>query len=239
MNYEGNEYLLSLEENAPGYNTFPVKTFLRTIAKIPELDTQVLDFGAGIGTLAVLLRDRHGVNVECLETDKNQAKLIRLRGLKCVLDIQELPRKFSFVFMSNVLEHIEDDVNTLRQLQGKVLKSEGYLAIYVPAFQHLFSEIDRKYGHFRRYGKRELENKVKDAGFTVMESRYVDSVGYVSLYILRYLFRSKPAIQEAAPIIKMYDRVIFPLSRILDSLGLKKCFGKNILLIARSEVVKN
>jgi len=34
-------------------------------------------------------------------------------------------------------------------------------------------------------------------------------------------------------VLKIYDGFIFPLSRILDKIGMKHLFGKNILLIAQ------
>lgn len=234
MNYQGNDDLKFLEESAPGYNKFLVREFVKKILEISGSDKQILDFGAGIGTLSLLLRDVYGIKADCLEIDENQAKEVRLRGFRCFTNIQDLDKTYSFVFMSNVLEHIDDDVEILIQIREKILKPHGCLAIYVPAFQCLFSDADRRVGHFRRYAKGELENKIKVAGFTIRESRYIDSLGYLSLFILKYILRSQPTLQKAAPVIQLYDRFIFPVSRLLDSLGMKKFAGKNILLIAQT-----
>jgi predicted SAM-dependent methyltransferase len=58
------------------------------------------------------------------------------------------------IYSSNVLEHIEDDSRALNEMFAK-LQINGKLAIYVPAFMFLFSDLDIKAGHFRRYSKKE------------------------------------------------------------------------------------
>jgi SAM-dependent methyltransferase len=73
---------------------------------------------------------------------------------------------FDTVVCLNVLEHIEDDLFALEQMRN-VLKPGGKLALLVPAHQVLYGEFDRAVGHFRRYGKRELLDRLKEAGFTV------------------------------------------------------------------------
>ena len=43
--------------------------------------------------------------------------------------------------------------------------------------QSLFGSMDVTYGHFRRYGRRELESKMRIAGFTVDSCRYLNLLG--------------------------------------------------------------
>lgn len=78
---------------------------------------------------------------------------------------------FDTVVCLNVLEHIEDDLFALGQMR-EVLKPGGKLALLVPAHQILFGEFDRAVGHFRRYGKRELTAKLKQAGFVINEMKF-------------------------------------------------------------------
>lgn len=73
---------------------------------------------------------------------------------------------FDTVVCLNVLEHIEDDLFALEQMRN-VLKPGGKLALLVPAHQFLYGEFDRAVGHFRRYEKRELVDRLKQAGFAV------------------------------------------------------------------------
>jgi hypothetical protein len=56
------------------------------------------------------------------------------------------------------------------------LSDNGVLAIYVPAFQILFSELDSQVGHYRRYSRKDLRQKLRQSGFEVEKIVYVDKV---------------------------------------------------------------
>ena len=74
--------------------------------------------------------------------------------------------------MFDVLEHIEDDVATLRQVYT-LLKPGGHMFATVPAFQFLFSADDAEAGHFRRYSLSRLTQACTEAGFTVAFASYL------------------------------------------------------------------
>ncbi len=65
--------------------------------------------------------------------------------------------------MFDVLEHIDDDRATLRWL-ASVLAPGGVLVLTVPAHPFLFDDNDRLAHHRRRYTRRELLDKLREAG---------------------------------------------------------------------------
>jgi hypothetical protein len=135
------------------------------------------------------------------------------------------------IFSSNVLEHIEKDVEVLSDLR-QLLRPSGKLMNYIPAFPILFSDLDVSVGHFRRYTKRELKLKLKEAGYKVDKIHYVDSLGFPASLLLRIIgYRSRGNIGGLRSM-KIYDRYIFPFSKILDQIGFKWLFGKNIVVCA-------
>jgi SAM-dependent methyltransferase len=71
-----------------------------------------------------------------------------------------------FLSLFDVLEHIDDDAGTLAWLFS-VLEPGGYLALTVPAHPFLFGEADRLACHRRRYRRRELDERLRQAGFEV------------------------------------------------------------------------
>jgi SAM-dependent methyltransferase len=143
--------------------------------------------------------------------------------------LEEIDKKFDLIFSSNVLEHIEKDVEALLDL-SKFLKPEGLLVNYVPAFPILFSDLDVSVGHYRRYTKRELSSKLKEAGFEIQKIHYVDSLGFPASVLLKVLgYKSRGNIGGLKSM-SIYDRFIFPISRTLDLLGFKKLIGKNIIV---------
>ena len=64
-------------------------------------------------------------------------------------------RRFHLIVCFDVLEHIEDDAESVRTL-SRLLHPEGYLLCTVPALQSLWSYHDESHAHKRRYSRRTL-----------------------------------------------------------------------------------
>ncbi len=71
----------------------------------------------------------------------------------------------------DVLEHIDDDADTLAALH-QALAPGGSLVLTVPAGPSLFSDIDRLAGHRRRYTREGLRRLLETVGFRVRLLRY-------------------------------------------------------------------
>lgn len=222
--YTGIENLEVMAE-ARNYNAYLAGLIERHIPR----GTRVLDFGAGAGTFA-LPASRAGRELVCLEPDAELRQHLRSLGLNSVASLAELqPDSFAAVYSFNVLEHIADDRAALAELHD-VLKDGGTLLLYVPAFQLLFSSMDEKVGHHRRYRRGMLMGRVRGAGFEVLSASYVDSLGFFAALLYRLLDRGGGDINRRA--LALYDRVLFPVSRVLDRIT-GRLLGKNLLLIAR------
>ena len=217
---------LEAMESAHNYQRFLVDSVRR------EADPRrpVLDFGAGTGLHARALR-ADGLDVTCVEPHATLREQIGRAGIPAVASVGHCEsHTFGTVYSLNVLEHIEDDAAALREIRGK-LAPGGKLVLYVPAFNLLFSEMDRRVGHFRRYRRRALEQLTRSAGFRVLRSEYVDSAGFAASLVYR-LARRDGAISPRS--IVVYDRLIFPCSRVADRFT-RWTFGKNVLLVASRE----
>ena len=190
----------------------------------------VLDFGAGLGTFARALSAR-GLSVRCVEPDAAQRAVIAEAGLPVHASLQEVqPAALDLVYTLNVLEHIEDDLQALADIR-RVLRHGGRLFVYVPAFQCLYSSMDQRVGHVRRYRKAELVEKLRQAGYRVSRAEYVDSLGFLAAWVYKTTDRSGGHLNLRA--LAFYDRWCFPVSRWLDRLGCCYWFGKNVLVEAR------
>jgi SAM-dependent methyltransferase len=84
-----------------------------------------------------------------------------IKGFEVYTSLDEIPDEtFDWVYAFNVLEHINDDGQALAEWSTKLKTAvESRLLIYVPAFEILFSSMDRQVGHFRRYRKKRTDSK--------------------------------------------------------------------------------
>jgi SAM-dependent methyltransferase len=74
---------------------------------------------------------------------------------------------FSYIFAFEVLEHIKNDAEALRHW-NKSLKPGGILVMSVPALMSKWGIEDEVVGHFRRYTRKEVINKLKKSGFVLV-----------------------------------------------------------------------
>lgn len=235
--YSGIEELLDSEQGLEFYNKDIVKKILREFS-LPlnsKIKTRIVEFGAGTGALAEVMRKNFGIQPVCIEIDPNLIQILSSKDFETYPDVKLLPAPVEFIYTSNVLEHIEDDVDVLVQIKNKMLPG-GLLAIYVPALPILFSEMDAKVGHYRRYTKKELENKVKQAGLKIENCYYNDFMGVPAMLSLKIFgYKGKSGIGSKKSLV-IYDRIIYPISIFLDYFFMKRVIGKNLLLIARNEL---
>lgn len=222
--YSGTDILEVMNE-AENYNRY-----LRSLIDVHlSPGIKVVDFGAGAGTFALPLL-QEGVDLVCVEPDAVLGARLRDAGANMVVGLHEIPdESIDFIYTLNVLEHIADDLATVRALAAK-LRSGGTLLIYVPAFQLLFSSFDRKIGHLRRYRRRGLASLVTAAGLRVTTLRYADSAGFLIALLYRLLRRADGNISIRA--VQLYDRIIFPIGKVMD-LILSQSIGKNVLLVSQ------
>jgi hypothetical protein len=233
MDYSGAAELRIVEDGAPKYNKFLVETFASKLQHYGVLKKEpVLDFGAGIGTLSLIMRDSFGFQVHCLEVDENQRSVLREREFNVFNSFQDLNHLYQAIYSSNVLEHIEDDEGALINL-FKIASNRAVLILYVPAFNFLFSPLDQKVGHWRRYSKKQLISVVEKAGWKILEVEYVDSLGIVGWLFQKYLQILMKSSSPTKIFIQIYDFIIFPISRMFDRVFMKKFAGKNLLLVAQ------
>jgi SAM-dependent methyltransferase len=222
--YGGSENLEVMRE-AVNYNRY----LLRTLRRYAPQRGRVLDFGAGNGEFARPVKAL-GYDVSAVEPDRALQQRLADAGIGAVAAASAFADdSFAYIYTLNVLEHIENDVEAVRELRAK-LAPGGTLLVYVPAFPVLYTSMDRKVGHIRRYTRSTLVNAISQAGLTTESVRYVDSLGFFATLFFKHFGGSSGEINRG--MLRLYDRIVFPLSRALDRLT-GAWFGKNLLLIAR------
>lgn len=221
--YTGRDNLVAMRQ-AVRYNAY--------IASLVEAHAPTsgrwLDFGAGEGQFSRLFHQR-GHDLLAVEADDALARINESAGvptqriLEAVVDAS-----VDYVYSINVLEHVKHDEAILRTLRCK-LKPGGRLFVYVPAFQLLYSSMDRLVGHQRRYSRRGLRDVLTAAGFVVRSLRYVDSLGFLASLAYKALPDRGGAITPQQ--VANYDKWVLPASLILDR-AIAHSIGKNLVAVA-------
>jgi SAM-dependent methyltransferase len=200
----------------------------------PHLGDAVLEVGAGHGTFTEILSAR-GARVVATDVSQRCADVLRERfagdervtvvhgGADAVAGLPP----FDSAVLINVLEHIPDDDGALLDLAA-TLKPGGRLILWVPAFQLLYSDFDRKIGHHRRYRKGELRAQLTRAGYEVAEIRYVNSVGALAWLVVARLMHRAPT---GGASVKIYDSYFVPVLKRLE--GRRGApFGQSVFAVA-------
>lgn len=95
---------------------------------------------------------------------------------------------FDFVFMLDLIEHIEDDAAALKEAY-RLLKKSGFLVVSVPALKILWREMDEIGQHKRRYNKDMLRKRIESSRFNILEIDYWGKLFFIPL--LLYTFTNK------------------------------------------------
>ncbi len=186
----------------------------------------VCEVGCGTGNITQFLLNRERVVgiepfIPSLEKARRRfAKHVNVEFANCRLDDSpnELvpAESFDTVLCMNVLEHIEDDVDSLRRMR-RLCRGNGSVVTLVPAHMSVFGGLDRAAGHFRRYNRRSLGRAFEQAGLIVTHSFYMNALGYFGwLWYGRVLGREQlPAsgarlFNRLVPLLDAFERNIPP-----------------------------
>lgn len=139
---------------------------------------------------------------------------------------------FDSVICLNVLEHIEQDGQALRNIWA-CLRPGGCLLLLVPAHPALFGPMDSLAGHWRRYTRPVLKERLRETGFVPQELYYLNPLGalgwWVNAKIMRPRTLSDPAVNRQ---ILWFDRYIQPVSQFLSTFT-RTFFGQSLWALAR------
>lgn len=107
-------------------------------------------------------------------------------------DARRIPfeEEFDAVGAFDVLEHVVEDEDVLREMQ-RAVKPTGLLMITVPQHPRLWTDLDASAHHVRRYSCSEIEAKVRRSGFKVVRSTSFNFVLTPMMILARVLRRWK------------------------------------------------
>jgi SAM-dependent methyltransferase len=148
----------------------------------------ILDAGCGPGVFSFELAKRHpraqvlGIELEPELVGRATAIAERAGLTNCTFEKGDVTRldfdaKFDLVVSVDNLEHVEDDVTAMETLL-RALRPGGTLVVHVPGYERRWLLFGRRVnfdvpGHVRPgYRAPELADKLRRAGFDVVDQRY-------------------------------------------------------------------
>ncbi len=166
-----------------------------------------------------------------MASDVNPLYLETLRGLKLdrpYLDVtltdvtkgDSFPRLeggFDTVVCLNVIEHVDDDVGSLRNIR-EALSPEGRALVLVPNGPGIFGTLDEVLGHRRRYTEATLRKAMGEAGLEVQQVLRFNRVGWPAWVLNGKLLRKRTfgllqikVLNLLTPLFRLIDRMLpFP-----------------------------
>jgi 2-polyprenyl-3-methyl-5-hydroxy-6-metoxy-1,4-benzoquinol methylase len=239
--------------NKSGEASFWVRSRNRLFKKIvydqmnPTGKTKLLEIGCATGNFIQKIVEKKNLEITGSEIYL-KGLLYAKKNLPDVNFIQfdvtrgEIGKMFDVIVSFDVLEHIEDDVTAISNI-NKMLHKGGRLIVTVPQHMFLWSQLDEIVKHKRRYSRRELVTKLQDNGFDISYATSFLFILFPLMLISRLFDKSHKQSQSGE--VALEKRVNFsrPLNWIFDQfmridealirLGITLPFGGTLVVVAR------
>lgn len=192
----------------------------------PHCSGEILEIGSGIGNISqFFIHDGATISLSDIENSyfprlkENFGKYPNLQAMnrldfsdkKLEENHPELLAKFDTIFALNVVEHIPDHVQAMKNAM-KMLKTGGKVVILVPAFQWLYNGFDEQLDHQRRYTPKSLSALLEGAGFKVVHRQFFNFIAILGWFVSGTILRKRiiPGGQ-----MRFYDALV-PVWKIID-----------------------
>ena len=203
----------------------------------PYLGQRILEVGCGLGNLLGHFLERalvvgietssesvdhvrrqyaNNQNVQAHKYSITDPEVLKLAGLG-----------FDTAVSLNVFEHIRDDELALRHTLA-LLQPGGALILIVPSHQSLYGTMDSSIGHYRRYTKDSMQEKMEQVGFQVQHQKYINILGALGWWLNgRVLKKTVPPSGQ----LRFFNQLV-PVLRTFESL-FDSPFGISLLTVAK------
>ena len=203
----------------------------------PYLGSRMLEVGCGMGNFVEYLKDREfymGTDVSVYSVTHIQEIYRGFPNVQArVVDVVDdafrklVEFKFDTVFSLNVFEHVADDLRALKNA-FHVLQPGGKIIIVVPAHAWLYGTIDCSIGHYRRYGKNDIEQLFAKTGFALLKLKYINALGALGWLVSgRVLHNTTPPSGQ----LRLFNRLV-PLLKAVER-KIPVPFGISLLTVAK------
>jgi SAM-dependent methyltransferase len=212
---------------------------IRTLAVDPR--QPVLDVGTSAGTSLRMLRELGFSDVTGLDFSEEAIRFCAEKGLGIVRqgDVTSMPfpaEAFSLVLATDIIEHVDDDLQALREV-ARVLRPGHNALITVPAFPSLWGFQDEVSFHKRRYRMRPLLARIREAGLEPRQHFHFNYLLFGPIWAARQVMKHwKHGYQSESDVNGRFaNRVLTAIFNfdVRTSPRLSPPFGVSILVVAQ------
>jgi len=199
----------------------------------------LLDAGCGTGGLLVRLGSslprarRFGIDLDPLAASLARAKSHALVALGSVGSLPFATGSFDAIFSADVLCHRGVEPAASLSAMRDCLKPGGVLVLNLPAYRWLLSGHDHAVDNVRRFGRAEIRDLLRDAGYAKIRAVYWNSLLF-PLMVLQRLTHPHGASDVALlpGVVERLFAAIVGFESWLGGRGIRLPFGGSILATA-------
>lgn len=203
----------------------------------PYIGQNTLELGSGVGTFSnlfakeskhLLISDINDDNINILKQKFIGNRRITIKKLDAAKVNEHVDAEsFDTVIAVNMLEHIENDVSVLSGVY-KVLTKHGKLILLLPAHKWLYGTLDKEIGHYRRYSKDELQQKLTQSGYLIDKIEFINMFSTFGWYLNFKILKKKIMPPSMLGIVDL----LIPVFQIFENL-IKPPFGLSLFVVAK------
>jgi SAM-dependent methyltransferase len=162
--------------------------------------SKIIDLGCSGGLLIDFLKKKGYRNIFGIDISREAILECRKNGIKdtfvrnCI-NTKFKDEEFDILIASDILEHIETDSEALEEW-NRILKTNGILIVFVPAFDFLWSKHDEVNHHYRRYSQVKLVNDLKKHDFAILKISYWNFSLFIPVSFIRIIQRFTSKIRK-------------------------------------------
>jgi len=198
------------------------RAIISNILKDYPKGQKIFDFGCNTGNLAGRLQsegfDVYGSDISDQALAFGMSKGVKNLEVGSIGNMPFKDKKFDTILALDVVEHIEDDVATLRELSS-MLSANGRIIIMVPALPILWGVQDEVAHHFRRYTKSSLRSLVEKTDLKI------NRLTYFNFFLFPMIAGVRLAQRLLRPILKPKRTSDFDLNNPFINWLFTKMFG--------------
>jgi len=149
-------------------------------------------------------------------------------------DIDKLKKyPIDTILCVNVLEHIEDDKQAIENMMS-LLKPEGNLLLFVPAFGSIYNKLDELAGHYRRYNRSSIKKLVENQSYQIVLNQYFNPIGFFTWWVQKFFTHKNLNSDSINKQVIFFDKFIVPISKLFNPLT-KLIFGQSVICVIKKK----